>query len=1006
MRIKLLLFVFFCTLFLYPSAGKAQAVATQDSLALVDLYNNTNGPGWINHSNWLTAAPVSTWFGVYVNASARVEQLILFNNKLVGVLPSSLGNLTGVKMIILLRNQLSGTIPSSLGSLPDLNVLELSYNQLSGTIPPELGNLPQYAFVQLGRNQFTFDGMEYLVNRTLSHVYFPSFNPQADIPLNRNGNVYSVTAGGTLSNNTYKWYRDGVLVASKTGDSTYTSAVPGNYGVMISNTVVSRSLPSFDQGMYVNLFSTTNANPQDSLALVDLYNSTNGPDWINNHNWLSQEPLCNWYGVSARFGRVMNLELNENNLTGILPASMNNLTNLVKLNLGNNHLIGGITPVARLPLISSMDLSLNQLSGNLPDSLGTTAQLSFLNLGANRLNGALPPVLGNPAYTTTVYLDRNQFSGSIPVGLSRLRNLTSLSLGGNQLNGNIPDSLAKLSALGSLYLQNNQLSGIIPAGFVNLSNLSLLDLSNNQLSGKIPDSLAKLSTLASLNLSDNQLTGTIPDSLGKLKNLRAIVLSSNRLTGKVPADLAQLPNLVDFYIDHNQFNFDGMETLPAAANKIYSPQAIIPLTRRGNLFSVAAGGALANNTYKLYKDGILNDTKTADSSFAVTLPGQYYITVTNSIATQLTLFTDTIAVSGLRLADSTSATVQTISGTGPVNVVDTPYQSLVLTVTPTPGINALNGEVNFKVTIDPAVTSFNNQAYVQRHYDITPAGNAALAQATVKLYFTQQDFDNFNAAPAHGLDLPAAPTDAAGIANLRVYQYHGFSTTSLPGSYSGNAVEIDPADADILWNAAAQYWEVSFEVTGFSGFFVSSRNNALLPVRLISFAGIRKLKETLLQWTSAGEVNSQYFEVQRSADGNSFTSIGTVRAAGNSASGINYVFSDLTATAPVCYYRLKMIDTDGRFAYSKVIKLSLVVTPALSFYPNPAGDFVTVKLPAVTTGLSTLQLTDAAGRIIQTFILPAGIQQSRLSLKTVPGGIYKMLYQHAGTITVGTLLIR
>jgi hypothetical protein len=77
-----------------------------------------------------------------------------------------------------------------------------------------------------------------------------------------------------------------------------------------------------------------------------------------------------------------------------------------------------------------------------------------------------------------------------------------------------------------------------------------------------------------------------------------------------------------------------------------------------------------------------------------------------------------------------------------VNIED-PYHKLLLTLTPTPGINSLSGNVTCKVIIDTAIASFNNKPYVQRHYDITPAINAANAQATVTLYFTQQDFDNF-----------------------------------------------------------------------------------------------------------------------------------------------------------------------------------------------------------------------------------------------------------------------
>jgi uncharacterized protein (DUF2141 family) len=143
-------------------------------------------------------------------------------------------------------------------------------------------------------------------------------------------------------------------------------------------------------------------------------------------------------------------------------------------------------------------------------------------------------------------------------------------------------------------------------------------------------------------------------------------------------------------------------------------------------------------------------------------------------------------------------------------------------VTVSSGTNPVTGNVPTNIIIDPTVQTYNNQPYVQRHYEIVPESNAATATATITLFFSQQEFDNFNGYPGHGADLPKNSTDAAGIVNLRVYQYHGFSATSIPGSYNGGGVEIDPADNNIVWNPVAQWWEVTFTVNGFSGFFVSS----------------------------------------------------------------------------------------------------------------------------------------------------------------------------------------
>ena len=99
-------------------------VNQQDSLALVDLYNSTDGPNWLHHGNWLTVNPVSTWYGVELGfASGRVEHLWLPVNQLSGHIPSSIGNLVNLLELNLAYNQLTGDIPSSIGNLVNLTNL-------------------------------------------------------------------------------------------------------------------------------------------------------------------------------------------------------------------------------------------------------------------------------------------------------------------------------------------------------------------------------------------------------------------------------------------------------------------------------------------------------------------------------------------------------------------------------------------------------------------------------------------------------------------------------------------------------------------------------------------------------------------------------------------------------------------------------------------------------------------------------------------------------------------
>src|SRR3954469_9100841 len=133
--------------------AKAQ-VNVQDSLALVDLYNSTDGPHWKNQTNWLTSSPLEKWHGITVT-NERVAQISLRYNNLAGNIPSTIGNLVNLTDFRLDHNELKGAIPSSFGNLVNLTILELGDNQLSGNIPASLGNLVNLLSFHLNNNQLS-----------------------------------------------------------------------------------------------------------------------------------------------------------------------------------------------------------------------------------------------------------------------------------------------------------------------------------------------------------------------------------------------------------------------------------------------------------------------------------------------------------------------------------------------------------------------------------------------------------------------------------------------------------------------------------------------------------------------------------------------------------------------------------------------------------------------------------------------------------------------------------
>ncbi|WP_419936493.1 Ig-like domain-containing protein [Candidatus Palauibacter sp.] len=124
------------------------------------------------------------------------------------------------------------------------------------------------------------------------------------------------------------------------------------------------------------------------MALEAFYRSTGGEEWINQGNWLTDAPLGQWYGVTAREGRVVSLLLMANNLNGPIPPQIEHLTSLRTVRLGDNLLSGEIPPeLGNLSSLHSLNLSVNALSGPIPPELGRLDRLGFLHLSINNLSG-------------------------------------------------------------------------------------------------------------------------------------------------------------------------------------------------------------------------------------------------------------------------------------------------------------------------------------------------------------------------------------------------------------------------------------------------------------------------------------------------------------------------------------------------------------------------------------------------------------------------------------------
>ncbi len=487
----------------------------------------------------------------------HLQVLWLDNNQFSGTLPASLGNLTNLQELWLDNNQFSGLLPSSLGSLTNVDRLWLDNNQFSGSLPASLVNLTKLEYLYLYNTQLCAPtdaafqrwldgiddkrGVEYCDDKPPSTAIVLSVNPQT---ISEGSGEIEITVTATLngrarSENTTVTLSFDPSSSTATRDVDFNMAFASLYIVIPAGSIAGSTtiaiwaddddraegdktivLNGAVDGLVGDEVAITIIDDDESLdnpdrsALVALYEATNGDNWTNDTNWLSDRPLNEWFGVTTDAnGRVTRLQLANNDLSGALPAELGDLTNLQWLGF-----------------------SVNDLSESLPSSLGNLTQLRVLVLDANAFSGTIPSSLGNLTQLQELYLGNNDFSGTIPSSLGNLTNLIYLYLDGNAFSGTIPSSLGNLAQLYTLHLQANAFSGSLPSSLGNLTTLVHMVLSDNRFSGELPSRLGNLTNLESLYLDGNAFSGVLPSSLGNLTNLESLWLHDTQLCA--PTDAA------------------------------------------------------------------------------------------------------------------------------------------------------------------------------------------------------------------------------------------------------------------------------------------------------------------------------------------------------------------------------------------------------------------------------------------------------------------------------------
>jgi len=170
--------------------------------------------------------------------------------------------------------------------------------------------------------------------------------------------------------------------------------------------------------------------------------------------------------------------------------------------------------------------------------------------------------------------------------------------------------------------------------------------------------------------------------------------------------------------------------------------------------------------------------------------------------------------------------------------------------------------------------------------------------------------------------------------------------------------------------------------TSFSEFVIGKNSVEALPIELLSFDARCHTGKIELTWSTATEINNDYFTIERSYDGINYSIVGNVEGAGNSSEILHYSFWDQSSMEGTIYYRLKQTDYNGQFQYSDLMAIhcNQIKAEKILVYPNPASSYVTIELPgndellpyelintegqAVLSGMITGKVTLSANKVL------------------------------------------
>lgn len=292
------------------------------------------------------------------------------------------------------------------------------------------------------------------------------------------------------------------------------------------------------------------------------------------------------------------------------------------------------------------------------------------------------------------------------------------------------------------------------------------------------------------------------------------------------------------------------------------------------------------------------------------------------------------------------------------------------------------GTVTVSVSDPSDAISYNDHKFLGRSINITSSKYASGVTMPdnykLRLYYPDTELAEYNTAVSGTFTL----------ADLNMAWKDG-GTGCVLASYGGNSTGF-LSKASITHgqhgpNDNGFYLE--FSLNHFTIFATTTSGSNPLPVTLVSFTGKNLGGYNLLQWQTTSETNNDHFEIERSTNAATFEKIGEqIPGAGNSNSLEKYSFRDATFSPGTNYYRLKQVDNDGKYSYSRTIAITNELTQLL--YPNPVKDELFIDAAGKSF---SYKITDVNGQIVKS-----GISKTKTAIpaNSLATGIYFISFEN------------